>query len=77
MEDGADAQEETPEDGSQLRDQVKLHHFTQVGVIAGCMRLKLEKRVETRKCELALGYNSHFNNGEMFRGHTEKGMFGV
>lgn len=44
VEDGADAQEETPEDGPQLGDQVKLHHFTQVGVVAGGMGLKLEKK---------------------------------
>lgn len=43
MEDGADAQEEAPEDGSQLRDQVELHHFTQVGVVAGSMGLELER----------------------------------
>lgn len=41
VEDGADAQEEAPEDGPQLRDQVKLHHFTQVGVVAGSMGLEL------------------------------------
>lgn len=44
VEDGADAQEEAPEDGPQLGDQVKLHHFTQVGVVAGGMGLKLEKK---------------------------------
>lgn len=44
MEDGADAQEEAPEDGPQLGDQVKLHHFTQVGVVAGGMGLELEKK---------------------------------
>lgn len=49
MEDGADAQEEAPEDGPQLWDQVKLHHFTQVGVVAGSMGLELE----VRKCKLA------------------------
>lgn len=41
VEDRADAQEEAPEDGSQLWDQVKLHHFTQVGVVARCMGLEL------------------------------------
>lgn len=44
VEDGADAQEEAPEDGPQLRDQVKLHHFAQVGVVAGSVRLKLEQK---------------------------------
>lgn len=44
VEDGADAQEEAPEDGPQLGDQVKLHHFTQVGVVAGGMGLELEKK---------------------------------
>lgn len=44
MEDGADAQEKAPEDGPQLRDQVKLHHFTQVGVVAGSVGLELEKK---------------------------------
>lgn len=46
MEDGADAQEEAPEDGPQLRDQVKLHHLTQVGVVAGSVRLELEQTGE-------------------------------
>lgn len=46
VEDGADAQEEAPEDGPQLRDQVKLHHLTQVGVIAGSVRLELEQTEE-------------------------------
>lgn len=48
MEDGADSQEEAPEDGPQLRDQVELHHFTQVGVITGSMglELKTEKRAD-------------------------------
>lgn len=44
VEDQADAHEETSEDGSQLWDQVKLHHFTQVGVVAGCMGLELEQK---------------------------------
>lgn len=35
VEDGTYAQEETPQDGPQLGDQVKLHHFTQLGVEAG------------------------------------------
>lgn len=43
VEDRADSQEEAPEDGPQLRDQVKLHHFTQVVVITGGMGLKLER----------------------------------
>lgn len=43
MEDGADTQEEASEDGSQLRDQVELHHFTQVGVVAGSMGLELKR----------------------------------
>lgn len=46
VEDGADAQEEAPEDGPQLRDQVKLHHLTQVGVVAGSVRLELEQTGE-------------------------------
>lgn len=41
VEDEADAQEEAPEDCSQLGDQVKLHHFTQLGVVAGGMGLEL------------------------------------
>lgn len=44
MEDGTDAQEEAPEDGPQLGDQVILHHFTELGVVAGSMGLELEKR---------------------------------
>lgn len=48
MEDGADAQEETPEDGPQLRDQVKLHHFTQMGVVARGMGLELEEKERVR-----------------------------
>lgn len=44
VEDWADSQEEAPEDGPQLRDQVELHHFTQVGVVAGSMGLELKKR---------------------------------
>lgn len=46
VEDGADAQEEAPEDGPQLWDQVKLHHLTQVGVVAGSVRLELEQTGE-------------------------------
>lgn len=46
VEDGANAQEEAPEDGPQLRDQVKLHHLTQVGVVAGRVRLELEQTGE-------------------------------
>lgn len=57
MEDGADAQEEAPEDGPQLRDQVELHHFTQVGVVAGSMGLELEKKEKVRKCKLAPRFN--------------------
>lgn len=52
VEDGTDAQEETPEDGPQFGDQVKLHHFTQLGVVAGSMGLELEKE-KVRKCKLA------------------------
>lgn len=40
-EDGTDAQEETPEDGPQFRDQIKLHHFAKLRVVAGGVRLKL------------------------------------
>lgn len=43
LEDGADAQEEASEDGPQLRDQVELHHLTQVGVVAGGVGLELEE----------------------------------
>ena len=46
VEDGADAQEEAPEDGPQFRDQVELHHFTQLGVVAGSMGLELEIKNE-------------------------------
>lgn len=49
MEDGADAQEEAPEDGPQLGDQVELHHLTQVGVVAGSMGLELEKEKVRQK----------------------------
>lgn len=48
MEDGADAQEEAPEDGPQLRDQVELHHLAQVGVVAGGVGLELQ-RMESEK----------------------------
>lgn len=41
LEDCANTQEEASEDGPQLRDQIKLHHFTQVGVVTGSMGLKL------------------------------------
>lgn len=44
LEDGADAQEEAPEDGPQLRDQIELHHFTQVGVVTGSMGPELQDR---------------------------------
>ncbi|MEQ2214364.1 hypothetical protein XENOCAPTIV_002923, partial [Xenoophorus captivus] len=44
LEDGSDAQEEAPENGPQLRDQIKLHHFTQLGVVTGSMGLKLQRR---------------------------------
>lgn len=44
MEDGTDAQEETPEDGPQLGDQVILHHFTELRVVAGSVGLELERR---------------------------------
>lgn len=47
MEDETDAQEETPENGSQLGDQVKLHHFTELRVVTGSVRLELrEKRID-------------------------------
>lgn len=49
VEDRADTQEEAPEHGPQLGDQVELHHFTQVVVVAGGMGLELEKR--RNKCE--------------------------
>lgn len=35
-------QEELPQNGSELRNQVKLHNFTQVGVVHGSMCFKLE-----------------------------------
>lgn len=44
VEDGTYAQEETPEDGPQLGDQVKLHHFTELGVVAGSVGLELKKQ---------------------------------
>lgn len=44
VEDGTDAQEKTPEDGPQLGDQVILHHFTELGVVAGSMGLELDNR---------------------------------
>lgn len=44
VEDGADAQEEAPEDGSQLGDQVELHHLTQVVVVARSVGLKLQEK---------------------------------
>lgn len=53
VEDRADAQEEAPEDGPQLRDKVKLHHFTQVGVVAGGMGFELEKRQTVKKLKWA------------------------
>lgn len=49
VEDGTDPQEETPEDSSQLGDEVKLHHFTQVGVVAGGMGLELEEEDARRQ----------------------------
>ncbi len=49
VEDGADAQEEAPEDSPQLGDQVKLHHFTQVGVVAGSVGLELKKKTKQRR----------------------------
>lgn len=51
VEDRADAQEEAPENGPQLGDQVKLHHFTQLGVVAGRMGLELEKKEKMEKCK--------------------------
>lgn len=44
VEDGADPQEEAAEDGPKLWDQVELHHLTQVGVVAGGVGLKLDRR---------------------------------
>lgn len=54
MEDRADAQEEAPENGPQLGDQVKLHHFTQVGVVAGGMGLELEKEERVEKMQMSI-----------------------
>lgn len=53
VEDRADAQEEAPEDGPQLRDKVKLHHFTEVGVVAGGMGFELEKSQTVKKLKWA------------------------
>lgn len=36
-----DAQEELPQDGSQLRDQVELHDLAQQRVVTGCVGLEL------------------------------------
>lgn len=53
MEDGTDAQEETPEDSPQLGDQIKLHHFTELRVVTGSMGLELERKEKIRKCQIA------------------------
>lgn len=43
VEDGADSQEEASQHSAQLRDQVELHHLTQVRVVTGGVGLELSR----------------------------------
>lgn len=40
MEDGTDAKEKSPQSSAKLRNEVELHHPTQMVVVAGGMRLE-------------------------------------
>ncbi len=44
MEDRTDAKEKSSQSSAKLRNEVELHHLTQMVVVAGGMRLELKER---------------------------------
>lgn len=46
VEDGTDAEEKSPQSSTELRNEVELHHLTQMVVVAGGMRLELREKLQ-------------------------------